>query len=309
MADLQFHSNKHIRHQATNINRGDCVYLEDTFSRAIWSLYFRVNNINEDNLDITYITEEQFMKTDITFDSIVGNPPYTRGNEKLYTRFTKRALELSDTVTFIMPVDLESNHVTLKAHNRLIKTHLKDLGENISNRFDVGQHNIHTVVLDKNIVNKVEDYINPLDNYDTIFKDRARLKVYKGANAVETAPEIVGGKEIIFKILKGNKIVYKHISDEVIQKVNKNRRVSSPWLVCINHTPSLGVFNCNYVKNKEQPWAMNVIVIEASSEEEAKTLQAWMISETIQTEIIKIFALKNIYTVSKEILERLPWYE
>lgn len=42
-----------------NLMQGDYVFLEDSLSRKRWPLYFKVNNIDEDNLNITYVTNEE----------------------------------------------------------------------------------------------------------------------------------------------------------------------------------------------------------------------------------------------------------
>jgi hypothetical protein len=273
-------------------------------------LYFKYIGVDESKLSLTYITNEEFFNlNENRFDNVVGNPPYTKGNVKLYTRFTQKALELSDSVTFVMPVDLESNHVTLKAHNHRVKTHLKELGENVSHHFNVGYDNIHVVHLDKNIQNEVEEYANPLDSYIPIFPKRKRFSVYKGSLAIESAEHIENGLPSVDKVQRGNNLVIKNVDPNLIKIANKNRKVSSPWIVFINHTPSKGLFNCAYIENQGQPWSMCVIAIEADSEKDAISLQNWLTSNTIQKEIKAMFELKKVYTVSKEMLEMLPWYE
>lgn len=307
---LRIYDNRHIAKQVRYIKKGDTIVKIDRVSRERWRRYFSYENINEASLEIKYITQEEyFALKNIRFDEIVGNPPYTNGNKKLYTRFTEKALELSDKVTFVMPVDLESNHVTLKAHNRRVKTHLKKLGENVSNQFKVGYDNIHVVYLDKNIQNEVNEYIDSLNSYVPILPKRKRLSIYKGFLAVESAANIEGGWPSIDKVQRGNNLVIKYIDPELAKTANKNRKVSAPWLVFVNHTPSRGLFNCSYVKNNNQPWSMCVIALEADTEDEAKELQKWLTSDTIQKEVKTMFELKNVYTVSKQMLEMLPWYE
>jgi hypothetical protein len=309
---MQLHvfDNRHISNAVKDIKKDDTIVLINQLSQDLWSFYFKYNNIDEARLQVKYITQEEFFSmTKVKFDKIVGNPPYTKGNEKLYTRFTQKALELSDSVTFVMPVDLESNHVTLKAHNHRVKTHLKELGENVSHHFNVGYDNIHVVHLDKNIQNEVEEYVNPLDLYIPIFPKRKRLSVFKGSLAIESAEHVKNGLPSIDKVQRGNNLIIKNVDPNLVKIANKNRKVSSPWLVFVNHTPSKGLFNCAYIENKGQPWSMCVIAIEADSEKDAISLQNWLTSETIQKEIKTMFDLKKVYTVSKEMLEMLPWYE
>ena len=76
MTKLNVNRKRHIKDQVKTIKLGDWVYLENGMSRKRWSRYFSVNNINENVLNITYITkEEYFSLTGIKFDVIVGNPP------------------------------------------------------------------------------------------------------------------------------------------------------------------------------------------------------------------------------------------
>ena len=41
---LHIFRNRHIKDEVQNIERGDCIYLEDSFSKKRWSIYFRVND-------------------------------------------------------------------------------------------------------------------------------------------------------------------------------------------------------------------------------------------------------------------------
>ena len=53
---------------------------------------FKYNNINERNLNVTYITHKEYFKLskrNIEFDAIVGNPPYTKNNEDTVINSTK----------------------------------------------------------------------------------------------------------------------------------------------------------------------------------------------------------------------------
>ena len=116
---MHVYSNLHIKEQSTNIQQGDWIFLENEISQNRWSLYFRKNNINEESLDITYITQEEYFNMTVERNKfrIVGNPPfndnqneknntgnYVSASKKLHLDFINKALELSDYVTIVAPV-------------------------------------------------------------------------------------------------------------------------------------------------------------------------------------------------------------
>ena len=102
MTTLHLYSNRHIKNQVKNIKVGDWVYIQNSLSRNIWGLYFRGNGISEDDLNITYITQEEFFNlTNMRFDSIIGNPPFAK---KLHLKFIDKALQMSSNVVMIAPV-------------------------------------------------------------------------------------------------------------------------------------------------------------------------------------------------------------
>jgi hypothetical protein len=101
MTTLHIYSNRHIGEQVSNIKKGDWIYLENSLSKNRWLLFFKYKNIDESNLDVTYITQDQLFElrgTDMKFDSIVGNPPYqmvTNGNSNpIWHNFVIKSFEL-----------------------------------------------------------------------------------------------------------------------------------------------------------------------------------------------------------------------
>jgi hypothetical protein len=101
MTTLHIYSNRHIGEQVSNIKKGDWIYLENSLSKNRWLLFFKYKNIDESNLDVTYITQDQLFElrgSDMKFDSIVGNPPYqmvTNGNSNpIWHNFVIKSFEL-----------------------------------------------------------------------------------------------------------------------------------------------------------------------------------------------------------------------
>jgi hypothetical protein len=308
---LHVFDNRHISKIIGNIEKGDSVVLVDRLSRKRWAKYFKYSNIDEESLEINYITHEEFFKLkNKKFNVIVGNPPYTKGSKLLYTSFFEKALELADIVEFVMPVQLDSLHDKLKKHNHLLKKHLIKLGNNVSDQFNVGYNTIHHVTASKNVNNKVAESVDPIDSLPLLYPSRKRLVFIKGDTDTGQTTD-ANGVKAIDKIHKGDKVVWRNIPQPVYNKSRKKSK--APYLVCVNHTPSLGKFNCAIVENTDPSytWAIWTFVLEASSLEEAEKLRGWLKGDEITQEVIRMFSARGdaFYTVSKKILDRLPYYE
>jgi hypothetical protein len=124
MTTLHVFSNRHIDAEATNIKKGDWIYLENSLSKKRWSLFFKYNYVNESKLKVTYVTQEEYFKLEGTkdnmkypFDQVVGNPPfnddqnqkantgnYVSASKKLHLEFINKSLELAKQVVMVAPV-------------------------------------------------------------------------------------------------------------------------------------------------------------------------------------------------------------
>ena len=69
--------------------------------------------------------------------------------------------------------------------------------------------------------------------------------------------------------------------------------------------------NKNETRDQLFTWAIWTFVTEAETLTEAEKLKTWLQSEEIQKEVIKMFdkKAKGFYTISKKMLDRLPYYE
>ena len=54
---------------------------------------------------------------------------------------------------------------------------------------------------------------------------------------------------------------------------------------------------------------MSVFAYEVDSKDEAEKLADWLQSDIIREEVNKMFALKGAYTITLDMLRKLPWYE
>lgn len=107
MSTCHIYSNRHISKQIANIKENDTIVLENALSKKRWQLYFKVNNIVEQNLNIKYIRIEDFMSIEkVNFDAVVGNPPYNIGAvQHKYIDFIKKAFEFNpNSASFVIPI-------------------------------------------------------------------------------------------------------------------------------------------------------------------------------------------------------------
>ena len=44
---LHIYSNRHIKNEVINVEKGDYIFLENAFSKSMWKLYFRYNRLND----------------------------------------------------------------------------------------------------------------------------------------------------------------------------------------------------------------------------------------------------------------------
>ena len=124
MAKLLVYANRHIKDQIKAVEKGDFIYLENSLSKKRWSLFFKYNNINDIDLELTYITQDQFFQLEGTkdnmtypYDAVVGNPPfnddqnekantgnYVSASKKLHLEFINKSLTLAPKVHMVSPV-------------------------------------------------------------------------------------------------------------------------------------------------------------------------------------------------------------
>jgi hypothetical protein len=242
------------------------------------------------------------------FDLCLMNSPYTQGAKLLYTYFFKKGLDVSDTVLSVMPVDLGSGHDKLKFHNQRVQKHLIHMSDNISDYFDVAYDNLHYVIASDSVSNLVIEREDKLSQLPLLFPERQRVEFKSGNTECGESEEDSNGTKIVHSVLQGDRLVFKTIPS---RKVEKSKAwTKARYSVFINYTPSQGKFNCSILKDCDMTWTRKVFMIECATEEQANKTKDWLQSETIRQEVLKMFEAKNnAYTVSLEMLQRLPHYE
>jgi hypothetical protein len=278
-----------------NVPAENIVFYSDHDNKSYLSEKFKVKYIKE-------------LDDDMNFDYIVGNPPYTNGQRLLYTKFFEKALDLADTVAFVMPVQLESKHDKLKFHNRRLQQHLVKMGDNVSEHFNVGYNNIRYVIASKNVNNPIQELKDPVDDIPLLYPERKRLEPIKGDTDIAQGDDDPNGVNTIFKVHKEDTVLYRKVEPYKVEKSYKKSNAN--YIVVVNHTPSKGRFNCAVLPNKGLCWSMWTFAFECDTLEEANKLKEWLQSDEIVEHIsLMLRARNNQHTISKALIARLPFYE
>ena len=191
MTTLHVYSNRHIKDQISNIKEGDWIVLENSLSQKRWNLLFRTSDICEQELNITYITIEEFLNLkDVKFDAVVGNPPYSLAGNKtgkkgraknLYPDFYMKSVELADNVSMIVP-DTHRQHISF---NEFIRKNTNKILPVDDSAFDV---NIATWCLVKDGSDTNVDHIEWADLHEL---PEQKVKWAKGKINVTTEAELL----------------------------------------------------------------------------------------------------------------------
>lgn len=316
---MQIHlfDNRHISKAIENVEKGDTIVLIDRLSRKRWSKYFKYNSIDEESLNIKYITQEEYFNLKNTssnkkfpFDQMLANPPYSDGDFLLYTSFFEQSLELAEKVVMVMPVDLNSQQVRVKAHNKRVKKHMIDMSENVTDQFGVGIPDIRYITASKTVENEVADYVDPLNSHPNLYPTRKRLAPRRGVGGFSRkSNQDPNGVDVMTSIYRGNKIQWSKVSKILADKTKTSLVSSAPYFVLVAENPSKGLFNTAIVKNDGTKWGSGIFGLDASSKTEAEKLEKWLVSKEIQDEVQQMLTLKNTHTFSGPMMEKLPWYE
>lgn len=163
MPTCHVYSNRHISSQVANIKKNDTIILENALSKKRWALYFKINSINENVLNINYVSREEYFKLgNITFDVVIGNPPYvdgTEGESNIYQKIVCKAMEFSPKFqTWVIPTSwfLSNTSEHKKLREKLFNAGLKEITLNPMDSFDNASVKTCTVVCKKDYAGKVK---------------------------------------------------------------------------------------------------------------------------------------------------------
>jgi hypothetical protein len=317
MIKLHDYTNRHIKDKVADISKNDWIVLQNNLSKKRWKLYFNYSNINENDLNITYITKQEKNKLQGTKDKkkfpfgvVLANSNYSEGDKLIYPLDFEKNLQLAPVVIQVMPYDINSQQVRLKAHNERVKKHMIEVSDNVTDQFNVGISDIRYVTASINVENEVKDYIDPLDAHPILYPERKRLFPRRGVGSFSRkSNHDVNGVPVMTTIYRGDKLQWTKVKKDIVNKVKVSLISDAPYFVLVAENPSRGLFNTVIVKNDGTKWSSGILALDASNIEEAEKLQQWLKSEEIQKEVQKILSLKNTYSMSGPMMEKLPWYE
>lgn len=130
MTVVHIYSKRHIKNQVHNVKQGDWIWLDDFRYQKRWSLFFKINDINEKKLKINYFTDFMELNKIMNDIKIVGNPPYndgSKGRTPIYDKFLEKLSKIKpDSMTFIIPTNWFSQPESKLGKD--VRTYLKDMG-------------------------------------------------------------------------------------------------------------------------------------------------------------------------------------
>jgi hypothetical protein len=313
MRTLHLYSNYHIKHQVGNIRKGDWILLEDELSRKRWSAFFRYNKINEADLNLTFITKDEFFNlSNLTFN-IVGNPPYnsddTSRNDKahrgqgdnLAKKFVLKSFELlgdDGKMVIVMPY----GHRTYSP--RLAETYRKNglyKIDDVRHEFKQVATNPCAFYFDKSkVVDVVEDNYKqhtrqiPERNIGQIFRNQpGRL------NREDYEAELTEEGKYRIVVTTG---IQKYTNDKtIVDRMNDKTRGS--WRVVMNCTTQKGKWGKMLVEGPDSVLSKSVHCLVCQSEEEANKLKAHLETDEVLS-ILEEVKLNSCN--SKKYLEYIP---
>lgn len=201
----------HICSQVQNVAKNDWIVLHNRLSYNRWKLMFRTANICEEDLNIKYITVEEFLELkNVRFDAIVGNPPYSLAGSKsgkkgraknLYPDFYKKSVEMADHVSMIVPNTSRQQH---NSFNQFIRENTNKIKFIDDDAFDV---NIAVWCL---IKDGSDTNVDDVEWADLVELPEQKVKWAKGKINVTTEADLLidkPGKYIVYhKINSGGLI-------------------------------------------------------------------------------------------------------
>ena len=314
---LHIYSNRHIKDQILNIKRGDWIFLENGLSRMRWLSYFKKNNIDEQLLNITYITQKEYFSLNNTqFDVAVGNPPfnddqnqkantgnYVSASKKLHLEFINKSLELAKQVVMVAPV---RGWFVGKNKDRYLERYKRKglyLIENKGMPFDnavTGEIGVFHFDKDKEFIKDEFEQSSPLASS---IVDQFKMYTMVGKRNPGELVNTLSATGKYRVILTSTKIQY---TDDDNLFVDRSR---GKWRVAFNHNGNKegkSIYGGKVqVAAPDDYLSMSMSCFVVSSEEEAQNICQYLMSDEI-TDLMRKIKVSN--TNSKYHMSFVPQY-
>ena len=320
MSTCHVYSNRHISNQVANIKKGDTIVLENALSKKRWSLYFKVNNVNESDLNINYIDSEDFMSSQkIKFDAVVGNPPYNDssvGRNPIWHKFVLSNVG-SKSTSWVIPTSwmISETSTFNEVRNFILKSGLKKIKLNSKDTFESATVRTVTVFMEEGYNGLVE-----VEGKTTYFYDYKKNNILIDTGSAQ-------GNDILFSLKKQSPLLgytTKNNKDKIIAAETNNtsdtkflkkmtkagneygyapnnefsyNQHDNNWRVVVGYRPSgleMGDYRLGLtsivepgVKILHSP----LVYIPVNSKEHGENLQRYL-----KTKIVEEFILKNTRT-------------
>ena len=259
-----------------------------------------------------FVNSNDFLKGNMKFDLIIGNPPYKGGgfNSKwIYMEFFEKALDSADEVAIIMPTpDGTSIDGKVANHQKRVMKHKKYVSEAKDKLFIDVPIDLATPIRYGIYSKKINNHFvapkkkDALDSYTPIMPERKRMEWVRG-----------GWGGTIKSINKP------HGQDPHItwdKEGNSKRKLSAPYLVCTNHMPIHDKWESSdrgrlsvviHENTGQESLGPCVFAVQCQTLEEANKTKEWILSEEIKKEL-EWFVDNKSCAVSKTFLNMLPTY-
>lgn len=318
MTTLHVYANRHIKDQVGEVKHNDVIYLENSLSKKRWSLFFKYNDVDEDSLDLNYITQDEFFqlegaKDNMTypFDAVVGNPPfnddqnekantgnYVSASKKLHLEFIEKSLSLAPEVHMVSPV---RGWFVGKNKNKNFKKYTEKglyLVENKGMPFEnavTGEIGVFHFNKNEKFIRDEFDQKNPLDNS---IVDQFKMHTMVGNRTPSSLTDELKDEGTYRVILTSTKYGYTD-NNNLFEDQSRGK-----WRVAFNHNGNksgTSIYGGKMqVASPEDYLSMSMSCFVVNSKEEAEAVCDYMMSDTIMNLMreIKVSNTNTIYHMS-----------